>query len=104
MSLAFRCYAHGSDRSCEAICVGLDIAVFGASFQEVEVSLDTCIQMYLEWVAELPEVERRRFLTRKSPWHVRARLAFMTWLYSLRIGARYQGFTLQSHAPALPDG
>ena len=102
MRLAFRCCAHGSDRSWEAICVDLDIAVFGASFQEVEASLDTCIQMYLEWVAELPEMERRRFLTRRSPWYVRARLAFMTWLYSFRVGVTYQGFKLQSHTPALP--
>jgi len=102
VNLAFRCYAYGSDGSWEAICVDLDIAVFGASFQEVEVSLDTCIQMYLEWVAELPEKEQPRFLTRRSPWYVRAKLALMTWLYGLRVGAPCQGFTLQSHAPALP--
>ncbi len=73
MSLKFRCYAYGSDENWEAVCVDLDIAVFGASASEVEEALDRCIQMYLERVADLPAAERRRFLTRKSPWYVRSK-------------------------------
>ena len=102
MSLKFRCYAYGSDENWEAVCVDLDIAVFGASVSEVEEALDRCIQMYLERVADLPAEERRRFLTRKSPWYVRSKLALMTWLYSLRgDGDRSREFTLRSQVTAL---
>ena len=101
MSLAFRCYAYGRGQDWEAICVDLDIAVFGSSVEEVKASLDTCIQMYLERVFELPPAEQRPFLTRKAPWHVRTRLAFMTWLHSLRGDhGRSRSFSLQLHIPA----
>ena len=102
MSLKFRCYSYGNGENWEAVCVDLDIAVFGASANEVEEALDRCIQMYLERVADLPPEERRRFLTRKSPWYVRFKLALMTWLYSLRgTGDRSREFTLRPQIPAL---
>ncbi len=53
MSLKLRCYAYASGENWEAICVDLDIAVFGASANEVEETLDRCIRMYLETVADL---------------------------------------------------
>ena len=103
VSLTFQCYVYGSGRYWEAICVDLDIAVSGASAREAEEALGACIDMYLERVAELSPDERRRFLTRRSPWHVRARLAFMTLLQGLRGGAaRSRGYTLHPHVPALP--
>ena len=102
MSLEFRCYAYGSGQNWEAICVDLNIAVFGASVNEVEETLDRCIQMYLERVADLPPEERRRFLTRKSPWYVKFKLALMTWLYCFRgDGDRSREFTLRSQVPVL---
>ena len=47
---------------------------------EVKASLATCIELYLEGVNELPAEERPRLLTRRTPWHVRAKLALMTRL------------------------
>ena len=102
MSLKFRCYSYGNGENWEAVCVDLDIAVFGASTNEVEDALDKCIQTYLERVADLPPEERRRFLARKSPWYVRFKLALMTWLYSLRgTRDRSREFTLRPQIPAL---
>lgn len=53
LSLKFRCYAYGSGENWEAFCVDLDIAIFGASVNEVEETLDRCIRMYLKTVADL---------------------------------------------------
>lgn len=88
MSLTLRCYAYRTHRVWEAICVDLDVATFGDSLDEVKESLATCIELYLEGAEDLPAAERRRFLTRRSPWHLRVRLAFMTWLDGLRRNTR----------------
>lgn len=102
-TLALRCYAHGNGDSWEAICVDLDVATFGPSLDEVKASLLDCIEMYLEGVRDLPVEERRHFLARRSPWHVRAKLAIMTWVSGLRQGARKaRQFTLHSQASVHP--
>lgn len=101
MSLKFRCYAHGRGRDWQAICIDLDLAVHGTSFQDVEASLDTAIQMYLETVSGLPSEEQRRFLVRRSPWHVRTKLAILTWLHHFNgDNSRARDFTLQFHTLA----
>ena len=87
--MRLRCYAYGRDSSWEAICVDLNIAVFGTTFREVEASLRTAIDVYLETVAELPTAEQQAFLSRRAPWHVRARLAFAAWFYGLA-GRQYR--------------
>ena len=79
-----RCYAYSSGGRWHGICTDLDIAVDGASYQEIESSLGICIQMYLESISELPEGERRRLLARRAPWHLRARLAVSTWTHQLK--------------------
>ena len=100
MTHSLRCYAYRDGQGWEAICVDLDIATFAASLDEVKASLATCIDMYLGRVAELPAEERRRFLKRRSPWHLRAKLALMTWLSGLRgEDGRSQGFMFHSHVP-----
>ena len=101
MSLALRCYAYRDGETWEAICVDLDIATFAATLDEVKASLAACIEMYLEGIDELPVEERRRFLTRKAPWHVRTKLATMAWLSKRRNDTRHPlQFTLQSRIPA----
>ena len=101
MGFKLRCYAYGSGDSWQAICTDLDIAVEGGSFQEARESLESCIKMYLERVSELPEAERRELLGRKSPWHLRGRLAWKAWLSSIRNHPAYQEFIVPSHLPAL---
>ena len=95
-----RCYAYRDGQGWETICVDLDIATFARSLEEAKASLATCIEMYLERVAELPEDEQRHFLTRRSPWHLRAKLAFVTWLSGLRGDTgQSREFTFQPHVP-----
>ena len=101
MDFTVRCYAYGHGSDWQAICVDFNIAVGGTSFHEARESLDACIQMYLERVAELPSDEQKRFLNRKSPWLVRARLTCMAWLSSVRSVSAFQEFTIPSHFPAL---
>ena len=45
---SLRCYAEGRDGDWEAICLDLDIAVQGSSFEEVFRSLQEAISLYLE--------------------------------------------------------
>lgn len=101
MGFKLRCYAYGSGDSWQAICTHFDIAVEGNSFQEARESLESCIQMFLERISELPEAEREKLLGRKSPWHLRARLACKVWLSSIRSGPAYQEFVVPSQLPAL---
>jgi len=65
------CYAEGQDGDWEAICVDLDIAVQGRSFEEVCGSLRAAIELYLDSVADLPAAERRPPLHRPAPTSVR---------------------------------
>ena len=70
------CYAEGRDGDWEAICLDLDIAVQGRSFEEVFGSLQEAISLYFETVAELPADQRPGFLDRPVPLPVR--LKFLT--------------------------
>lgn len=103
MSIELRCYAYRTDRVWEAICVDLDLATFGDSLDAVKESLETCIELHLEGVEGLPAAEQRRLLTRRSPWHLRARLAFMTRLGgSRRNSHRALQFALRGGNPLPP--
>jgi predicted RNase H-like HicB family nuclease len=52
-SRSLHCYAEGRNGDWEAICLDLDIAVQGGSFEEVFGSLREAISLYLESVADL---------------------------------------------------
>ena len=65
------CYAEGRDGEWEAICLDLDIAVQGRSFEEVFAALRDAIALYLETVADLRPQERRSLLYRNAPLAVR---------------------------------
>ena len=99
---ALQCYTYRRGQRWHAICTDVDIAVDGESLQAVVASLETCIDMYLERVAELPAEERGPFLTRRAPWRVRASLAVSTWLHRLKgAGERHaRSFLLESHVAA----
>ena len=96
---ALQCYAYRCGQRWHAICTDLDIAVDGESLPAVVESLETCIDLYLEDVAELPAEERGSFLTRRAPWRVRTSLAISTWFHRLK-GADERdtrSFLLESH-------
>ena len=100
MKRAFRCFAWGGGTEWQALCIDLDIAVQGTSFEEVEASLATAIEMYLDAVSRLPSEEQARLLSRRVPWHVRVGLASRAWLYGIFGGERPRGFTSRPQMPA----
>jgi predicted RNase H-like HicB family nuclease len=65
------CYAEGRDGDWEAICLDLDIAVQGRSFEEVFGSLQEAISLYLKAVADLPADQQPALLSRPVPFMVR---------------------------------
>ena len=77
------CRAYQRREIWEAICVDLDIAVFGSSRDEVMRSLRDAVDLHLEAVAELPVEERQAILTRCSPRHLRFALWLLSWLHGL---------------------
>ena len=102
-ALKLKCYAYGSGASWEAICVDVNVAVCGNSEREVRASLRTAVDLYLETVATLPAAEQDGFLSRRAPWHTRAKLATLTWLSALRRDrGRPEAFVFQSQMPAHP--
>lgn len=88
MTKSVWCYAHGQPGSWEAICVDLDIAVQGSSFDEVKGLLDNAVRTYVQdAVAESPEVSKQ-LLNRRAPLWVRLKFA---WAYLVHITRRNDG-------------
>lgn len=101
--LVLRCYAERSDVSCTAICIDLDIAAEGASMSEAKAILEEMVESYLETVMSLPEPDRKRLLTRKSPLSVRIKwfLRLMTaLLFAFRNGPDREGYISHPVCPA----
>ena len=76
------CHAKGHTGDWEAICLDLDIAVQGESFEDVFGSLNESISLYMKTVEELPEADRARLLHRRAPLSVRFKFFFYA-LWSL---------------------
>jgi predicted RNase H-like HicB family nuclease len=72
-SRTLHCYAEGRDGDWEAICLDLDIAVQGCSFEEVFDSLRGAISLYLETVDGMPPDERPALRHRPAPLLIRLR-------------------------------
>ena len=101
MTLNLHCYARRYGRQWHAICTDLDIAADGPSFQDARASLVVCVELYLEGLAELAPSEQQRFLTRRSPWYVRAKMVILTLSHLFRRDERRSRvFVLQSRVPA----
>lgn len=79
-----QCYARGVEGNWEAICTDLDIAVQGASYDEVKTRLNEAIRTYVQdAVAERPAVAHA-LIERRAPLHVRAKYAIGFLLHTLR--------------------
>ena len=72
------CYAFGRDGEWEAICLDLDIAVQGESFESVFRSLREAIELYLASLRDLPEADQQRLLHRPAPLPVRLKFLWQT--------------------------
>ena len=75
MAKTLHCCADGRDGDWEAICLDLDVAAQGRSFEEVFDGLMEAISLYLQTVADLPPEERPSLLHRPVPFM--ARLKFL---------------------------
>ena len=101
VTLTLSCYACRYGRVWHAICTDFDVAADGASFQDARASLQVCIELYLEGIVELPSEQQRRFLTRRSPRHVRVKMALLAALcFAHGKESRPRRFVLQSHVAA----
>lgn len=73
------CFARGRSGEWEAICLDLDLAVQGSSFDEVRDLLIECIGTYLVDAGAEDERNAARLLNRRAPFLVRLRYA-LGWL------------------------
>ena len=89
------CYAWGKPGDWEALCVDLDIAAEGETFEQVRSELSDAVETFVDYVWELPEIERRTLLNRKAPLNIRFRLAIASKLFgftsALKLGAGGRG-------------
>lgn len=83
-TMEIRCYAEGRDAGWEAICLDLDIAVQGHTFEEVYHLLNDAVREYVEYVATLPADEQRRLLSRRAPLFDRLRFAWHALMSTFR--------------------
>lgn len=97
------CYATGREGAWVAICLDLDIAVQGSSFEEASTLLQEAIALYLQTVSELPEAERAALLSRPVPFWTRLGFAIEAFWSTLRATAdgdlKHQ-FTMALPTPA----
>lgn len=66
------CFARGSAATgWEAICVDLDIAVEGQTFEDAKRSLELAVCTYVADAGSEAPDDRARLLNRRAPFHVR---------------------------------
>jgi hypothetical protein len=65
------CVARGGGERWEALCLDLDLAVQGRSFDEVRALLEEAVNTYMEDARAEAEPARARLLARRVPLHVR---------------------------------
>ena len=69
------CYAEGRPGQWEGFCIDFDLAVQGASLDEVKTKLHEQIELYIATAFDLPnEADRTRLLTRQAPLWFRVRV------------------------------
>lgn len=86
--LVLRCFAEQDEAGWTGLCVDLDIAVQGDTFEDVAEDLRTAIEEFITHVKMLPEPDRSRLLSRKAPWHLRAKYG----LYQIQDAWRRRSF------------
>ena len=100
MDLLLRCYAQRYGDAWHAICTDLDVAADGSTLEEAKAALVGCVGLYLEGVEGLAADELRRAMTRRTPWHVRTKMASLALLHKPRgHRASSQAFVLDFSPP-----
>lgn len=70
------CVAHGQTGSWQAICLDLDIAVQGRTFEEVQQLLNVAVASYVEDAQVEAEPARSALLSRRAPLFLRLKWAW----------------------------
>jgi hypothetical protein len=71
MPRSFYCIVHGRDNEWEGLCLDLDVAVHGHSFNEVKSLMSEAICSYVEDALKESEPSRSALLNRRAPLRVR---------------------------------
>ena len=93
----YLCCAEGRESGWEALCLDLDIAVQGGSFEEVYRSLKEAVGLYLDSLTDLNDSERARLMARRSQLSIRLSVigsALRTALVGGPPGRQHAIFTL----------
>jgi len=93
-AMTLRCYAWGREGDWEAICVDLDIAVQGESFDDVYRSLNVAVRDYIATTTEFSPEVRERLLGRRTPSWLRFWIQFKFWfklLFRSLFGPDHEG-------------
>lgn len=102
MHRSYMCVAKGRENDWEAICLDLDIAVQGESFDEVRATLLSALRTYIQDAeAEAPHV-RDQLLNRRAPWHVRLKVGVMLFLSSIMDGRNDGDHQFEAHRLSCP--
>lgn len=83
-NMSVLCVAKGFPGDWEAMCLDLDIAVQGESFDEVRELLHGAIETYIEDASREDDATARRLLTRRAPFGVRAKWLIGQIVHQLR--------------------
>lgn len=83
MKHVLNCVARGRDQEWEALCLDLDVAVQGRSFDEVCDLLTQAIVNYVEEALDQPPEVRDALLSRRAPLSTR-----LWWKWRLALAAR----------------
>jgi hypothetical protein len=100
MRRTLHCVAFGREGASEAICLDLDVAAQGRTFDAASASLRTAIELYLETLADLPADEPARRLRRRVPLLTRLRYAARASL--MAFGRGDSGVCEHQHTMPLP--
>lgn len=80
----FYCVVHGRGNEWEGLCLDLDLAVHGRSFDEVKQLMSEAVCTYVEDALKEAEPSRSRLLSRRAPLRVRIYWAMRIALAALR--------------------
>ena len=101
--IILRCTAEGRGDKWEAICLDLDLAVQGRSFEEVYKGLNEMIFSYLETVSTYPPADRARLLNRRAPFALRLKhtvMYLLAYLFGRDSNTERHDFTALRECPA----
>lgn len=77
------CVAKGNEEGWEALCVDLDIAVEGRSFEDARARLNDAIRTYVEDASKEDSATYQALIQRKAPLHVRLAWAWGLFVHAL---------------------